>query len=144
MIRLGDGEPAKVIGLSWRSTQLRNADGLVVNTPNRMVTEQSVQNLTRTGRTYDSLDVTLTTEGEVSNVLEVIREALAECEHLTGDHGEWVKKFTQKGDRKVVKYRFWWFVGDYEGRNRTRDEVFGRISAALAEENLKGTEVTLA
>ena len=55
-----------------------------------------------------------------------------------------VKEFTQKGDMKVVKYRFWWFVGDYEGRNRTRDEVFGRISAALAEEDLKGTEVTLA
>lgn len=144
VIKLGDGEPAKVIGLSWRSTQLRNADGLIVNTPNRMVTEQSVQNMTRSGQTYDSLDVTVTTEREVSQVLEVIREALAECEYLTGEHGEAVREFTQKGDTKVVKYRFWWFVGDYEGRNRTRDEVFGRISGGLAGEDLKGTEVTLA
>jgi hypothetical protein len=43
----------------------------------------------------------------------------------------------------VVKYRFWWFVKDYEGRNKTRDEVFTRIGGALAEEDLRGTEVTL-
>src|SRR5262249_57301392 len=56
VIRLGDGHPAKVTGLSWRSTQLRDANGLVVNIPNRMVTDKAVQNLTRDGRTYDSLD----------------------------------------------------------------------------------------
>jgi hypothetical protein len=43
----------------------------------------------------------------------------------------------------VVKYRFWWFVKDYEARNKTREEVFTRISASLGEEDLKGTEVTL-
>jgi small-conductance mechanosensitive channel len=144
VIRLGDGQSAKVIGLSWRSTQLRDTNGLVVNVPNRMVTEKAVQNLTRDGHTYDSLDVTVTTEREVSKVIEVIRQALEECGYLTTDHGMSVKELTHKGDKRVVRYRFWWFVKDYDGRDRTRDEVFTRISGSLAAEDLMGTEVTLA
>jgi small-conductance mechanosensitive channel len=144
VIKLGNDNPAKVIGLSWRSTQLRNADGLVVNIPNRRVTDQPVQNLTRAGETYDTLDVTVTTQREVSKVIEVIRKALEECRYLNADHGISVQEFTHKGETKVVKYRFWWFVRDYDARNRTRDEVFNRISATLGAEDLKGTEVTLA
>jgi small-conductance mechanosensitive channel len=144
VIKLGGDDPAKVIGLSWRSTQLRNADGLTVNIPNRKVTEQSIQNLTRGGRTFDSLDVTVTTQREESKVRAVIRQTLAECRDLTADQGVTVKEFSHKGETKVVKYRFWWFVEDYESRNRTRDEVFTRISGSLGAEDLKGTEVTLA
>src|SRR5262249_42078873 len=124
--------------------QMRTADGVVVNTPNRLVTERSVQNLTRAGQTYGSLDVTVTTQREVRKVLGVSRGALEACKNLGADHGVSVKQFTHKGQTKVVKYRFWWFVKDYEGRNRTRDEVFQRIGARLAEEDLAGTEVTLA
>jgi small-conductance mechanosensitive channel len=144
VIKLGGDDPAKVIGLSWRSTQVRNADGLVVNIPNRRVTEQAVQNLTKAGETYDTLSVAVTTQCEVSKVIAVIRQALEECKYLTADHGMSVREYTHKGETKVVKYRFWWFVRDYEARNKTRDEVFARISASLGAEDLKGTEVTLA
>src|SRR5262249_35586143 len=131
-------------GMSWRCTQLRTAEGVVVNTPNRIVAERSFQNLTRAGQTYDSLDVTVTTRQDMSRVLGVIRQALEECKYLGAEHGVSVKKFTHKGETKVARYRFWWFVKDYEGRNKTRDEVFARISSRLAEEDLMGTEVTLA
>ena len=144
MIKIGNDDPSRVIGLSWRSTQVRNAYGLVVNIPNRRVTEQTVQNLTKAGETYDTLAVTVTTQHEVSKVLAVIRHALEECKYLTTDHGMSVREFTHKGETKVVKYRFWWFVKDYETRNKTREEVFSRISASLVEEDLKGTDVTLA
>jgi small-conductance mechanosensitive channel len=144
VIKLGGDDPAKVTGLSWRSTQVRNADGLVVNIPNRRVTEQAVQNLTRAGETYDMLNVTVTTQREVTTVIAVIRLALEECKYLTADHGMSVREFTHKGETKVVKYRFWWFVRDYEARNEIRDEVFTRISASLSQEELKGTEITLA
>ncbi len=144
VIKLGDGEPAKVTGLSWRSTQLLNADGLVVHVPNRMVTENMVQNLTRAGQTYDGLDVTVTTEREVSKVLAVIHQALEECHYLTAEHGVSVREYTQKGETKVGRYRFSWLIKDYDGRNKARDEVFARISGGLAHEDLKGTEVTLA
>jgi small-conductance mechanosensitive channel len=144
VIKLGNDDAVKVIGLSWRSTQVRNADGLVVNIPNRRVTEQAVQNLTRAGETYDTLDVTVSTQREVSKVIAVIRQALEECKYLSADHGMSVQEFSHKGEMKTVKYRFWWFIRDYEARNKTRDEVFTRISTSLVEEDLKGTEVTLA
>jgi small-conductance mechanosensitive channel len=133
-----------VVGLTWRSTALKNADGLVVSVPNRKVTETSVQNLTKAGHTYDWLSATVTTDKDVASVVEVINKAMQACENLSSDHGVSVRKFTHRGTTKIVEYRFWWFLKDYENRNKTRDEVFTHIGTELAQENLTGTEVTLA
>jgi small-conductance mechanosensitive channel len=144
VVKLGSDEPARVVGLTWRSTALKNADGLVVSVPNRKVTETSVQNLTKAGHTYDWLSATVTTDGDVASVVEVINKAMQACENLSSDHGVSVRKFTHRGTTKIVEYRFWWFLKDYENRNKTRDEVFTHIGTELAQENLTGTEVTLA
>jgi hypothetical protein len=106
------------------------------------VTETSVQNLTKAGHTYDSLSATVTTDKDVTRVLEVINKAREACENLSPDHGVSVKKFTQRGTAKVVEYRCWWFLKDYENRNKTRDEEFAHIGAELAQENRAGTGVT--
>jgi MscS family membrane protein len=144
VVRLGTEEPARVAGLTWRSTALKNADGLVITVPNRKVTETTVQNLTKAGHTYDWLSATVTTDTDVGRVLGLIKKAMEACENLTPDHGVSVKKFTRKGATRIVEYRFWWFLKDYENRNKTRDEVFAHIGAELASEDLAGTEVTLA
>jgi small-conductance mechanosensitive channel len=143
-IRLGSDDPARVIGLNWRSTQLKNAEGLVVTIPNRKVTEAAIQNLTRPGGTYDSLNVAVTTREEVAKVLAVIERALADCAHLAADRVVSVKEFTQKDETKTIRYRFSWFLPDYETRNQTRDEMFARISASLAHEDMAGTEISVA
>jgi small-conductance mechanosensitive channel len=143
VIRLGDDEPARVIGMTWRSTQLKNPDGILVNVPNRKVAEASLHNLTQAGRTFDSLSVAITTQKDPDRVLGVIRKVMEECAYLTEEHGVSVREYTHKGDTKAVKYRFWWFLKDYETRNLTRDEVFSRISVRLADADFAGTEVTL-
>jgi small-conductance mechanosensitive channel len=144
VIRLGADDPCRVVGLAWRSTQLRNPEGLVVSIPNRKVTEATIQNLTKGTGTYDSINVSITTPKDVPQVLAAIRQALGECKNLDTDHGVSVKELIHKGETKSIKYRFWWLLKDYESRSRTRDEVFERISARLAHEDLAGTEVTLA
>jgi small-conductance mechanosensitive channel len=144
VIRLEGADPGRVVGLTWRATQVQNADGLVVTIPNRKVTEATIENLTRAGGTYDSLSVSVITRGDADRVLAVIRRALAECEQVAAEHGVSVQEFNQKGETKTIKYRFWWFVRDYEARNKTRDEVFARIGASLAHEDMAGTEISLA
>jgi small-conductance mechanosensitive channel len=144
VVKLGAEEPARVVGLTWRSTALKNADGVLISVPNRKVTETTVQNLTRAGHTYDWLSATVTTEQDVARVLAAVKKAMEGCANLSPDHGVSVKKFTHKGSTKIVEYRVWWFLKDYESRNQTRDEVFAHIGAELAQENLPGTEVTLA
>jgi hypothetical protein len=52
--------------------------------------------------------------------------------------------YVQKGAVKLVQYRFWWFLKDYEQRNKTRDEVFARIAVGLAHEDMSGIEIALA
>jgi small-conductance mechanosensitive channel len=111
--------------------------------PNQVITRSNLQNLTWNGKTCDSIDVTVATTKDVEEIQRVIREAMNECEHLAADHGVSVREFNYKDDTKVIKYRFWWYLRDYELRNKTRDEVFTRISKGLAEEELAGTEVSL-
>jgi small-conductance mechanosensitive channel len=144
VIRLEGDEPARVVGLTWRATQVKNADGLVVTIPNRKVTEATIQNLTRAGGTYDSLSVSVTTRQDADRVLAVLRRALGECEQVAPGQGVSVQEFNQKGEVKTIKYRFWWFLADYEARNKTRDEVFARVGASLAHEDMAGTEISLA
>jgi small-conductance mechanosensitive channel len=144
VIRLGTDDPARVVGLTWRSTQVQNADGLLVTIPNRKVTEATIQNQTRAGRAYDSVTVSVSTQQEAARVLAVLERAMAECEHLAADRTVAVKEFNQKGDTKTIKYRFSWFLMDYATRNNTRDEVFARIGASLAHEDMIGTEISLA
>ncbi len=143
VVRLGADEPARVVGLTWRSTALKNASGLVVSVPNRTVTETTVENLSRGGETYDALAVTVSTDKDAGKVITVIRAAVAQCKNVSADNGVTVLRFTQKGALKVVEYRFWWFLKDYEARNKTRDEVFARIALGLANEDMTGIEVSL-
>jgi small-conductance mechanosensitive channel len=144
VVRLGTGEPARVVGLTWRSTALKSTSGLLSSVPNRKVTETVVENLSRGGETYDTLAVTVSTDKDAGKVINVIRAALAQCKNLAPDSGVTVVRFNQKGHVKVVEYRFWWFLKDYEARNKTRDEVFARIAVGLATEDMTGIEVTLA
>jgi len=143
VIRVGGGEPARVVGITWRSTALKNANGLVVSVPNRAVTETTVENLSRGTDTYDALAVTISTDKDAGKVIAVIRAAMAQCKNLSPDNGVTVVSYNQKGGLKVVQYRFWWFLKDYEARNKTRDEVFARIAMGLAQEDMSGIEVAL-
>jgi small-conductance mechanosensitive channel len=143
VVRLGGADPARVVGLTWRSTALRNTNGLVVSVPNRQVTEETVENLSRGTDTYDAFAVTITTDKDAGRVIGVIRAAIAQCKSLAPDHGVTVVSYTQRGPVKVVQYRFWWFLKEYETRNKTRDEVFARIAIGLTQEDMTGIELTL-
>ncbi|MBP3957753.1 mechanosensitive ion channel [Gemmata sp. G18] len=143
VVRLGTGDPARVVGLTWRSTALKNTNGLVVSVPNRKVTELTVENLSRGGETYDAIAVTVSTDKDAGKVVTVLRGAMSQCKNVSADNGVTVVRYSQKGHVKVVEYRFWWFLKDYEMRNKTRDEVFARIALGLGQEDMAGIEVTL-
>ena len=116
----------------------------MVSVPTRKVTEATVENLSRGAETYDSLAVTISTDKDAGKVINVIRGAMAQCKNVSPDHGVSVVSYNHKGPVKVVQYRFWWFLKDYEQRNKTRDEVFARIAVGLAHEDMTGIEIALA
>jgi hypothetical protein len=132
-------------------TQLKGADGLSFNVPNRLVTDRRIQNLTRNGKTYDSLDVIVTTE-DVQPVLRAIREVIEQNPDLgpASERGYCVEKVEHKEGRdrpsgrfKVVSYRFWWQIANFEDRNRIRDAVLMQISQRLSAEDLNETQVVM-
>src|SRR5262245_39061480 len=144
VVRLGATDPARVIGLRWRSTQLQTPDGLMLTMPNRRVIEATTQNLTKGSTTYDSMSVVVTTQKEVDHVEAAIKSAMTECEQLASNASMSVREFSQKGETKTIKYRFWWFLKDYDSRSRTRDEIFARITTSLTHADMAGTEISLA
>jgi hypothetical protein len=156
VLRIGkEQEPAKVIGLNWRMTQLKGADGLSFNVPNSTMTNQRIQNLTRNGKTYDALDVTVTTAEDVQPVLLAIREVIDQNPDLgpASERGYCVEAVEHKEGKegrerpaarfKVVSYRFWWQIREFEDRNRIRDAVLMQISQRFSAEDLKETQVVL-
>ncbi|HEY1186516.1 MAG TPA: mechanosensitive ion channel domain-containing protein [Gemmata sp.] len=143
VVRLSGAEAARVVGITWRSTALKAPNGLVFSVPNRKVTEATLENLSKGTETYDTLAVTVSTDKDAGKVIGVIRGAVSQCKNVSADNGVTVVRYTQKGNLKVVDYRFWWFLKDYETRNKTRDEVFARIALGLAHEDMAGIEVTL-
>jgi hypothetical protein len=156
VLRLGqEKEPAKVIGLNWRMTTLKGADGLLFNVPNRAVTNRRIQNLTRNGKTHDSLDVIVTTAKDVEPVLLAIREVIEQNPDLgpAWERGYCMEKVEHKEGRewrdrpsarfKVVSYRFWWQIRDFDDRNRIRDQVLMQLSQRLSAEDLSETQVEL-
>lgn len=144
VVRLNGGEPARVVSLTWRSTALKNASGLTVSVPNRKLTEGPVENLSRGAETYDFLTVTVSTDKDAGKVIGVIRAALQQCKGLSADQGVSVVNYAHKGPVKVVQYRFWWYLKDFDARTKVRDEVFARIALGLANEDMAGIEVALA
>jgi small-conductance mechanosensitive channel len=135
-IRIGGSEPAKVTGLTWRMTQLRNADGTAVNVPNRKVTEAPIQNLTRAGRTLDSVSVSIpTAKHRIADVVALLSQALSACERIAAEseRGVTVEAMELKGSELIVRYSPWWYITDFEHRNQVRDEVLNRISKLLAQ-----------
>jgi len=144
-----------VVGLNWRMTQLKGADGLSFNVPNRTMTNRRIQNLTRHGKTHDSLDVTVTTADDVQPVLLAIRGVIEQNPELgpASERGYCVEAVEHREGRewrdrpsarfKVVSYRFWWQIGDFEDRNRIRDAVLMQISQRLSADDLNETQVVL-
>jgi hypothetical protein len=156
VLRIGqEKEPAKVVGLNWRMTQFVGPDGLAYNVPNRTLTNRRIQNLTRQGRTYDALRVTVTTGEDVQKALLAIREVIDASPELgpASARGWCVEKVEHKEGRewrdrpsarfKVMSCRFWWQIPDFEDRNRIRDELLMRISERLSAEDLRETQVAL-
>jgi hypothetical protein len=87
--------------------------------------------------------VSVITRQDPGRVLAVLERALAECEHLGADREVAVQEFNQQGETRTIQYRFSWSLRDYGTRNRTRAEVFTRVSASLAHEDMAGTEIRL-
>jgi small-conductance mechanosensitive channel len=143
VIRLDRQDPVRVAGLTWRSTQVKNAAGLLVTIPNRKVTEAVIENLTGGEGTHDALNVSVTTTLDASKVQAAIQHALNNCRQLTSEFAMSVVEFNQKGDTRTITYRCSWLTKNYDARNETRAEVFERIAAILSQEELAGAEISL-
>src|SRR5262249_33952150 len=130
----------QVVGLTWRITLLRDADGIAINIPNRKVTEASIVNLTRThGKTYDAVPILVPARLPVKEVVGWMEEALRGCPIILEKPGPGVDVEEMPVDLAGVHYlRYvpFYFLADLSKRGDARAEVLGRISAALAEKGV--------
>ncbi len=139
-VKIGEAEPAQVVGLTWRITRLRDPDGIAINIPNRHVTEAPVVNLTREGKTYDAVPILVPASYSVPEVVRWINQALSECQiPLRGaeravDVEEMTVSMMMGG--YYLRYVASYYITDLTRRDDARCEVLGRVAALLAEKGV--------
>jgi small-conductance mechanosensitive channel len=140
VIKIKGTEPAKVRGLTWRLTILEMADGTLMNMPNREITDSTIQNLTRGGKTLDSIRVSVSSGMPIEQVVVLISEALKGCKLISqaDQNGVTVEEVKITNKEQLVTYSPFWYVSDFNQRDVARDEVLTTISKRLRE---AGTEV---
>lgn len=135
-IRIGDAEPAQVVGLTWRVTRLRDASGVAINIPNRQVTEARVVNQTRAGgQTLDAVPVLVPAVHPVGEVSGWIEQALAACGGPVLADGRDVdveEMSVSMTGTYYVRYVLRYFIRELTERDAARREVLGRVAAVLA------------
>lgn len=149
-VALGGAEPAKVVGLTWRTTRLWTPLGGELTVPNREVTKAPIRNLTGERRTFDSVVFPLSARWPIDQSLVLMEEALNECALVAsdGNRGVAAQAVELNNGEPFVNYTLWWHVQEYELRNLVRAEVLNRVSARLRGAGLLAqsstTEVTSA
>jgi small-conductance mechanosensitive channel len=135
-VKIGESEAAQVVGLTWRITQLKSADGVAINIPNRRVTEATIVNLTRTrGRTFDTVAVSVPATYPVAQVVGWIEEALAGCTSVVTEAGTGVsvdQMTVMTNGTYYVRYQPFYYIHDLARRDEARQEVLGKVAAVLA------------
>jgi len=135
-IRIGDAEPAQVVGLTWRVTRLRDSSGVAINIPNRQVTEARVVNQTRAGgQTLDAVPVLVPAVHPVGEVSGWIEQALAACGGPVLSDGRDVdveEMSVSMTGTYYVRYVLRYFIRELTERDAARREVLGRVAAVLA------------
>ena len=135
---LGDSEPAKVVGLTWRATRLRSPLGVHLSVPNRQVTRGAIRNLTRDGQTLDSLVFPLRAGCPIDQSLVLMEEALNGCELASreGQRGVNAQTVELANAEPFVKYTLWWHVHEIDRGSVVRAEVLDRVTMRLRQAGL--------
>src|SRR5207249_3501729 len=103
--------------MTWRTTRLQDSFGYYTNVPNSKVAASTIQNFTRDGIAVDYLTVNVPAKHEVSKVIRLMEDAIAECPSIAKDRGKGVilagLESVSEGGGGVMKYLPWWHVQDY-------------------------------
>jgi small-conductance mechanosensitive channel len=130
-LQIGSASPAKVVGMTWRTTRLEDDFGYIINVPNSKVAASTIQNFTREGKAIDYLTVNVPARHEVAKVTRLIEEAIAECSSIAREQQKGVRlvglESISESGGGVMKYLPWWHVQDYNTRHTIRHEVSERI-----------------
>lgn len=137
-IVIGEAEPARVTGLTWRATRLRTPSGIDLTVPNREVMKSNIRNLTKNGLTYDSLVLPLPVNLPIDRVLTVLGEGLATAPSPSSMAARGVEapELEMAEAEAFVRYTPWWHIEDYDRRNAIRAEVLAHLWKHLDQAGL--------
>jgi small-conductance mechanosensitive channel len=137
-LQIGSAPPAKVVGMTWRSTRLEDSFGYVSTVPNSKVASSTIQNFTRDDKAVDYLTVNVPAKHEVAKVIRLMEEAIAECPSIAREQKKGVLlaglESVSEGGGGTMKYLPWWHVSDYNQRHVIRHE----LSALIWKRFVKG------
>lgn len=126
----------KVEQITIRNTMIRRADGELVIVPNGQLFKSNVEVLTNRPKRRVRIICGVAYGESVPEAREVIREAVAGCDSISGPKS--VEVFASEFADSSVNFEVAWWTGSTPMEiRRSRDEVIGAIKAALDEAGIE-------
>ncbi len=129
--------PAKVVGMTWRTTRFVIPAGYSYCVPNSQLTESTIWNFSHNNPPEDFLDLYLSAQHDPRIVVPLILQAARETDGVLGGVGGRLNTVTTMGNMTVAVYLLYWQVEDYQTRLGIRARVWQRIWVLLHEEGIE-------
>ncbi len=139
-IKVGAGPAAKVIDMSWRTTELQNSAEYHFNVPNSQVANSTIQNYTRNRPSCDWATVYVSTEYDPEEVIAAANKALKACDSIVQEEGYFgttTGGAIDLGQQTVMIYWPWFYMEDYHSRVVVQDKVWQLLWKHMHEAGIK-------
>ncbi len=130
--------PAKVAGMTWRTTRFILPAGYSFCVPNSQLTESTIFNFSHTPDPEDSIHIYLSAKYDPEVVLPLLFKAINDCpDTLEEGVGGRLDGALMMGSMTVADYFIWWRIKDYQKRLGTRGKIWYAVWKNLNEAGIE-------
>lgn len=133
----------EVIDIGWRSTKIRNWDGMIFTLPNDTISNTQIKNISRTELFLFEKTVQVHHEVDPEKAVQLLNEALQNCELVVakdddyyGAEAIYIGHHVIEGEQWVGRYLIWFTTKDYYDMELAENEFWSHVYTLFHKENI--------
>ncbi len=133
----------EVVDISWRTTKIKNWDGVIFTLPNDTISNAQIKNISRTEYFLFEKTVQLHHEIDPKIAVELLNEALMECDLIVAKDHEYygaeaiyVGHHVIEGEQWVGRYLVWFSTKDYYDMELAENQFWTNVYNIFKREDL--------
>lgn len=133
----------EVLDISWRTTKIKNWDGIIYTIPNDQLSNTQMKNISRTEVFLFEKYINLNPDIDPTLAAKLINEALMQCETIVEKDHEYYgaealySGHVIEGEQWVGRYLVWMSTKDYYDYEIAENELWSKMYEVFKRENLE-------